>query len=365
MHTNLSNRLRYVGMTCKKTEERWNNGDGYAQNKKFYNDINKYGWDNFSHEIIAENLNYLEARKIETSLIQKYNTINNGYNNTYSLATDRANFDFYDFALINNKKYLYTTNVDYFTRIPNNFIRCNLKSDFGLSRIFLMVYILIDRNRTLENKSYISIGQVLSLCKYKHDTKRKPKIFYEIVKSLVFLETNHFIETDIDLYGLSYKDLIEVRIIHENFDACENFTKLYGADLDKITSMEAKPTKENILSVFLYINSYIGCRSKKYDGTEYDNAKDSPEAFFKSLESMAKELSMSKDTVNQCIECLISNEGGNPLLIKKDVGYLPATNTNLPKKLPNIYVLNKDGYQQEIKWALEKMSEVYNTKKNR
>lgn len=362
MHTNLSNGLSYVGITRKRIEERWINGDGYAQNKKFYKDINQYGWNGFAHKVIAENLNYLQARELETSLIQKYNTINNGYNNTYSLASDRANFDFHDFTLLDNKKHPYTPNVDYFTRIPNDFIRCNLKNDFGLSRIFLMVYILIDRNRTLENKSHISIGQVLSMCGYKHDTKRKPKIFYETVKSLVFLETNHFIETDIDMYGLSYKDLIEIRIIQENFDACENFTKLYGRDLDRIMSIDAKPTKESILLVFLYICSYIGCRSKKDDGSEYDNAKDNPEAFFKSLEIMAREISMSKDTINQCIECLTSNKKDKPLLIKKEVGSIPATKSQPPKNVPNIYVLNKNGYQQEIKWALDKMLEVYGVK---
>ena len=30
-----------------------------------------------------------------------------------------------------------------------------------------------------------------------------------------------------------------------------------------------------------------------------------------------------------------------------------------PLNVPNIYVLNKDGYEQEIEWALNKMLEVY------
>ena len=31
-----------------------------------------------------------------------------------------------------------------------------------------------------------------------------------------------------------------------------------------------------------------------------------------------------------------------------------------PQNVPNIYVLNKEGYEQEIEWAILKMLEVYN-----
>ena len=92
---------------------------------------------------------------------------------------------------------------------------------------------------------------------------------------------------------------------------------------------------------------------------EYENAKDNPEAFFKNLESMAKEISMSKETINQSLDYLTSPEEHPALLIRKNVGSVPATKSQPPKNVPNIYVLNKDGYQQEIKWALDKMLEVY------
>ena len=31
-----------------------------------------------------------------------------------------------------------------------------------------------------------------------------------------------------------------------------------------------------------------------------------------------------------------------------------------PQNVPNIYVLNKEGYEQEIEWAIAKMLEIYN-----
>ena len=55
MHISPSNK-RYIGITSTKIEERWRNGKGYKHNKHFTNAINKYGWDNFEHIIIAKDL---------------------------------------------------------------------------------------------------------------------------------------------------------------------------------------------------------------------------------------------------------------------------------------------------------------------
>ena len=166
-----------------------------------------------------------------------------------------------------------------------------------------------------------------------------------------------------DLDSISYDTGIEIEIIPENFDCAEKFTMITSSQLNTIMMADSSLNKENILLAFLYINSYIGCRSKKDDNTEYNNAKDNPEAFFKSIELMAKEISMSKETINQCIEYLVTSSNCCPaLLIKKEVGSVQSDKNKLPKNVPNIYVLNKNGYQQEIKWALNKMLEIYGVK---
>ena len=75
---------------------------------------------------------------------------------------------------------------------------------------------------------------------------------------------------------------------------------------------------------------------------------------------MAEELSMSKDTINQCIEYLTkSSDDISALLIKREVGSVQPDKSKPPKNAPNIYVLNKEGYKQEIEWALNKMLELY------
>ena len=76
--------LVYVGITTKKPEYRWSNGNGYKPNKHFYNAILKYGWDNFKHEIIATGLSKETACKLEQVLIAEYDSTNpaKGYNHS-------------------------------------------------------------------------------------------------------------------------------------------------------------------------------------------------------------------------------------------------------------------------------------------
>jgi len=68
-HTNKINNKTYYGITCQNPNKRWKNGLGYQHNKFFFNDIQEYGWDNFNHEILYENLSNEEALQIETNLI--------------------------------------------------------------------------------------------------------------------------------------------------------------------------------------------------------------------------------------------------------------------------------------------------------
>lgn len=80
-HISPSNK-KYIGITCQTPEQRWRNGNGYKQSTAFYNAIQKYGWENFQHNILFENLTAEEAIEKEKELIQKYKTFdkNYGYN---------------------------------------------------------------------------------------------------------------------------------------------------------------------------------------------------------------------------------------------------------------------------------------------
>lgn len=85
MHTNKINGKKYIGLTSQHPpEKRWKkNGSGYRCGY-FKNAINKYGWENFEHTILEDDIPSLkEANRLEHFYVEKYNTkIPNGYNLT-------------------------------------------------------------------------------------------------------------------------------------------------------------------------------------------------------------------------------------------------------------------------------------------
>lgn len=82
-HKNKANGKMYFGITSRKPSERWGrNGAGYKSTPHFFNAITKYGWDNFEHNIVKEELTKEEACQLEKWLIKQYQTQNPlyGYN---------------------------------------------------------------------------------------------------------------------------------------------------------------------------------------------------------------------------------------------------------------------------------------------
>lgn len=82
VHENKINGKVYVGITSHSNpKKRWLNGRGY-KGAKFYRAIQKYGWNNFNHIILFENLPAERAFDIEKRLIRelKAQDDNFGYN---------------------------------------------------------------------------------------------------------------------------------------------------------------------------------------------------------------------------------------------------------------------------------------------
>jgi group I intron endonuclease len=70
----------YIGMTsAKKVEERWGkNGNGY-KNQYFKRAIDKYGWNNFIHLVVRDNLCKKDASTLEQLLISQLHSNNADY----------------------------------------------------------------------------------------------------------------------------------------------------------------------------------------------------------------------------------------------------------------------------------------------
>lgn len=83
-HKNKINGKIYIGITMQKPEQRWRHGEGYKSSPHFYAAIQKYGWDNFEHNILFQNLTKEDACQKEQELIIKFNSMNRkyGYNST-------------------------------------------------------------------------------------------------------------------------------------------------------------------------------------------------------------------------------------------------------------------------------------------
>ena len=87
-HTSPSNKV-YIGITYN-TKKRWCDGNGYLHKRKdgkynqplFARAILKYGWENFTHEILINNLSKEQACELEKKYIKEYDSTNlqKGYN---------------------------------------------------------------------------------------------------------------------------------------------------------------------------------------------------------------------------------------------------------------------------------------------
>ena len=79
VHQNKTNGKRYIGIT-NNTTKRWSGqGKRYEDCPRFNAAIKKYGWDDFTHEILEEGLTLEEANRLEQEYIAKYKTQDKRY----------------------------------------------------------------------------------------------------------------------------------------------------------------------------------------------------------------------------------------------------------------------------------------------
>lgn len=87
-HTSPSGKV-YIGITCQKITKRWKNGRGYEGCTVFYRAVQKYGWQNIKHEIVAEGLTNEEACLMEQELISKFKSHDPQYGYNMTLGGER------------------------------------------------------------------------------------------------------------------------------------------------------------------------------------------------------------------------------------------------------------------------------------
>lgn len=81
MHKNKVNGKVYIGQTRRELNQRFGkDGSHYVGCKLFYRAIKKYGWNNFEHVLLEENIKDSDtANEREMFYIEKYNSTDNNY----------------------------------------------------------------------------------------------------------------------------------------------------------------------------------------------------------------------------------------------------------------------------------------------
>ena len=95
MHTNKTNEKKYIGISSD-VKKRWRSNGYPYYDQVFGNAIKKYGWDNFIHEIIADNLSKEDACSMEQELIMKYQTYKKEFGYNRSMGGASGSFGSYN-----------------------------------------------------------------------------------------------------------------------------------------------------------------------------------------------------------------------------------------------------------------------------
>ena len=89
MHRNKINGKKYIGQAKGNPAKRW--GKGYKSCTCFYNAIQKYGWNNFDHLILIDNITLEEANYYEIEFIKALKTTDRDYGYNLQLGGNNGN----------------------------------------------------------------------------------------------------------------------------------------------------------------------------------------------------------------------------------------------------------------------------------
>ena len=89
-HTSPNGKI-YIGITIQCPLKRWGNGKNYNGNKIFMNAIKKYGWENFTHEILFSGLTEENAKETEKKLILESKSYDRKYGYNITMGGESGN----------------------------------------------------------------------------------------------------------------------------------------------------------------------------------------------------------------------------------------------------------------------------------
>ena len=253
IHRNKINGKVYIGQTKQPLKSRWNNGYGYKQCTKFWNAIQKYGWDNFEHKLIEDNLTLDEANRKEQYYIQKYNSIDNGYNISIGGGSNYGSGkNIYQYDLNGNyiKEWFSISDIAEAFDVNDassiyNCISNKINSCFG----FQWSYVKKEKIPPVKSKS-----KIIS------ELKRKP--VYQYDRDGVFIKKYDYLEK-VGLDGFNYKNVSECCIGNRTTCGDYQWSYEYYDNIGSVLTPHEITAKKQSKKVYQY--SLDGIFLKSYD----------------------------------------------------------------------------------------------------
>lgn len=204
----------------------------------------------------------------------------------------------------------------------------------------LIVYIYLEKHRTLRGDIYMSLANCIEECGYKQN-KHKGKSNDQFRKILVGFKNEGIIETDVDLEKVKINDLIHCTM--QEVD--DKFFTIYDCELDKIIDYEEKEDKLNILKVF----AEIECRRHKNGDSVDPETHCEYEVSFPSYKQICLDtLISSEDSIKKYIDILVKLN----IIIVGNNGDRINTITGEVKRDNNTYALANDRGESSLRGAL-------------
>lgn len=204
-HTNNINGKKYIGITgLEKPLYRWHkDGSGYS-GQVFGKAIEKYGWENFSHEILFSGLTYEDACEKEKEFIEKYQTTNRTFGYNVSTGGDNGAVGAFNNGL-SKKVYLYDIDGNYIkgfpsmmeaernTGISNSAICACCKNKVAYTKNYRWSYEKFDKLPPIDKKQHIFDTVIKEQCKdvfqYTLDGKCIQK-FTSLVEASIYTDAD-------------------------------------------------------------------------------------------------------------------------------------------------------------------------------
>lgn len=263
IHINKINNKKYIGISSD-VKKRWANKGKNYYDQVFGLAIQKYGWDNFEHKILYENLSKEEACKKEQELIKKYKTTEKDFGYNRSEGGDSGSKGAYD-VQFKRMKPVYQYDFD------GNFIKYHISIASAVREI-------CGKNSTYRP------GNISLCCKGKRLTALGYRWFYEFqgykidpIKTPLerTIESESIVVYQYDLEGnyiRNFKSIAEAeRKYGKGIGSCCNgitktshgfqwFKEYKGEKIDLILSTAQKFSIRNPKKVYVYdLNlNYIG-----------------------------------------------------------------------------------------------------------